>query len=396
MKLKQLFKLVLTNIYQNKVRTFLTTLGVIVGTATIFLVVAIGAGGEAQVNEQYARLNVGTIIVMAAQRGKVVDPLTTKDARLFNESENIADAFPILQGNGNINYDNYSTNGRFMAILPGFQQNNNLVIQQGRALEDEDEQKRNKIAVVGAELANTLTDGNPSDIIGRSISINSRKFEVVGIYNRVGDTGSGMMSYDDSAFITYSVGEKYLLGTRANPTILVQASGLETVQSAINDITNTLNETHRMGGADQFRVLDAGSRLVAAQESARTMSLLLLAVAVVVLIVSGIGIMNVMFVTVKERTKEIGTLKAIGAKKKEILSQFLVEAVVISLVGGILGVIIGFVAVPLLKYFELPAIPSINGILLGLIFSVFTGVFFGFYPAWKAAELNPIDALRYE
>jgi len=115
-----------------------------------------------------------------------------------------------------------------------------------------------------------------------------------------------------------------------------------------------------------------------------------------VLIVSGIGIMNVMFVTVKERTREIGTLKAIGAKKREILGQFLIEAVVISLVGGVLGVILGFVAVPLLKYFELPAIPSINGILLGLIFSVITGVFFGFHPAWKAAELNPIEALRYE
>jgi putative ABC transport system permease protein len=204
------------------------------------------------------------------------------------------------------------------------------------------------------------------------------------------------MSYDDSAFIPYTVGEKYLLGTRANPTIIVQATGLETVQSAIEDITNILNETHRAGGAEQFRILDAGSRLVAAQESARTMSLLLLAVAAVVLIVSGIGIMNVMFVTVKERTREIGTLKAIGAKKREILGQFLIEAVVISLVGGVLGVIIGFAAVPLLKYFELPALPSISGILLGLVFSVITGVFFGFYPAWKAAELNPIDALRYE
>jgi putative ABC transport system permease protein len=395
LKLKQLFKLVLINIYQNKVRTFLTTLGVIVGTATIFLVVAIGAGGEAQVNEQYSRLNVGTIIVMAAQRGRVVDPLTKKDAKLFTESENIAYAFPILRGNGDINYDNFSFKSGFIAIPPGFQENNNLTIQQGRALEEEDEKKKNKCAVLGAELANTLTDGYPSEIVGRSISINSRKFEVVGIYNRVGDSGSGA-SYDDSAFITYSVGEKYLLGTRANPTIIVQATGLETVQLAINDVTNILNETHRMGGAEQFRILDAGSRLAAAQASARTMSLLLLAVAVVVLIVSGIGIMNVMFVTVKERTKEIGTLKAIGAKKQEILSQFLLEAVIISLVGGLLGVILGFFAIPLLKYFELPALPSVGGILLGLIFSVITGVFFGFYPAWKAAELNPIDALRYE
>lgn len=151
-----------------------------------------------------------------------------------------------------------------------------------------------------------------------------------------------------------------------------------------------------MGGAEQFRIRDAGSRLAAAQESARSMSLLLLSVAVVVLIVSGIGIMNVMFVTVKERTREIGTLKAIGAKKSEILSQFLLEAIFISLTGGVFGVIAGFFAIPVLKYFELPSLPSINGVVLGLTFSVITGIFFGFYPAWQAADLNPIDALRYE
>ncbi|SFR16978.1 ABC transporter permease [Desulfoscipio geothermicus] len=395
MKLKQLLKLILINITQNKMRTFLTTLGVIVGTATIFLVVAIGKGGEAQINEQYSKLNVGTIIVMAAPRGRVVDPLTKKDAQLFLASENITRAFPVLRGNGDINYDNYSTSGNYMAIQPEFQVSNNLIVEQGRELEEEDENKKNKCAVIGAELANTLTDGNPSEIVGHSISINSRKFEVVGIYKAVGDSGSGM-SYDDSVFIPYSVGERFLLGTRANPTINVQATSIDTVQLAIEDITAILNETHRAGGAEQFRILDAGSRLVAAQESARSMSMLLLAVAIVVLIVSGIGIMNVMFVTVKERTREIGTLKAIGAKKREILGQFLIEAVVISLVGGVLGVIVGFVAVPLLKYFELPALPSISGILLGLVFSVITGVFFGFYPAWKAAEFNPIDALRYE
>jgi len=395
LKLKQLLKLILINITQNKMRTFLTTLGVIVGTTTIFLVVAIGKGGEAQINEQYSKLNVGTIIVMAAPRGRVVDPLTKKDAQLFLASENITRAFPVLRGNGDINYDNYSTSGNYMAIQPEFQVSNNLIVEQGRELEEEDENKKNKCAVIGAELANTLTDGNPSEIVGHSISINSRKFEVVGIYKAVGDSGSGM-SYDDSVFIPYSVGERFLLGTRANPTINVQATSIDTVQLAIEDITAILNETHRAGGAEQFRILDAGSRLVAAQESARSMSMLLLAVAIVVLIVSGIGIMNVMFVTVKERTREIGTLKAIGAKKREILGQFLIEAVVISLVGGVLGVIVGFVAVPLLKYFELPALPSISGILLGLVFSVITGVFFGFYPAWKAAEFNPIDALRYE
>ena len=395
MKLRQLIKIVLINIYHNKTRSLLTTLGVIVGTSTIFLVVAIGNGGEAQVNEQYSRLNVGTVIVMPASRGRVVDPLTENDVHLFSESDNIANAFPVLQGSGDISYDNYTQGSRFMAIYPEFQESNHLTIEQGRELNQEDESRSNRCAVLGAELANTLTDGYASEIVGQSININNRKFEVVGIYSRVGDGGSGM-SNDDSAFIPYSTGRKYLLGSRANPIIMAQATGLETVQSAIQDITAVLNETHRMGGAEQFRIMDAGSRLVAAQESARTMSMLLLSVAAIVLVVNGIGIMNVMFVTVKERTKEIGTLKAIGAKKSEILYQFLVEAILISLAGGILGVIIGYATVPVLEFFELPALPSISGVLIGLIFSVITGVFFGFYPAMKAADLNPIDALSYE
>lgn len=395
MRLRQLCRLVFINITQNKVRSFLTTLGVIVGTATIFLVVAIGGGGEAQVNEQYGKLNVGTIMVMAAQRGRVVDPLTKEDAALFMESEYIAEAYPILRGNGDINYDNYTTTGSFMAVQPGFQAGSNLVVEQGRAIEDEDETKKKRVSVVGSELANTLTDGSPADIVGRDITINRRQFEVVGVYSRVGDSGSGM-SYDDTAFVPYTVGEKFLLGVRANPTITVQATDLDTVSLAMEDITAILDENHRAGGSEQFRIMDAGSRLAAAQESARSMSLLLLAVAAVVLVVSGIGIMNVMFVTVKERTREIGTLKAIGAKKEEILSQFLIEAVVISLVGGVIGILAGFAGVPVLQYFGTPALPSLTGVLLGLIFSVFTGVFFGFYPAWQASNLSPIEALRYE
>jgi len=395
MKLKQLLKIVLINIYHNKMRTFLTTLGVIVGTATIFLVVAIGQGGEAQVNEQYSRLNVGTIMVMPAQRGRVIEPLTKKDAELFQESPNISVAFPVLTGSGSMKYDNYSSNGAYYGILPSYLEANNLTIKEGRFLDETDENKRERNAVIGAELADVLTDGNPTEILGKSLDINRRKFVVVGILNRMGDSGS-RLGFDDTAFVPYSAAERYLFGTRANPTITAVATGVDTVQAAIQDITNILNENHRRGGAEQFRILDAGSRLAAAQETARTMSLLLLSVAVVVLIVSGIGIMNVMFVTVKERTKEIGTLKAIGAKKREILGQFLTEAVVISLVGGILGVIIGGCMVPLLKYFELPALPSLSGVMLGLLFSVITGVFFGFYPAWQAADLNPIDALRYE
>jgi len=394
-QIKQLIKLVITNIYQNKVRTFLTTLGVIVGTATIFLVVAIGTGAEAQVNEQYSQLNVGTIIVGAFSRGTAADPLTAEDAAQFLESDYIEYAFPVLQGMGDITYENYSTQGNYSAVSSDYQTVNHLTVQEGRGLEAADETEKNKVAVLGYELANTLTDGNPLEIVGKNITISRRKFEVVGVNERRGDSAS-MMGYDNAALISYSVAEKYLLGTRANPTIVVQAKDLDSVEAAMTDIEYILDDTHRAGGSDQFRIMDAGSSLVAAQESASTLSMLLLSVAVVVLIVSGIGIMNVMFVTVKERTREIGILRAIGAKKREVLSQFLMEAVVISLAGGLIGVVAGFCAMPLLEYFDLPSQASVNGVILGVVFSVVTGVFFGFYPALKAAELDPIEALRYE
>lgn len=395
MQFRQLIKLVLTNIYQNKMRTFLTTLGVIVGTATIFLVVAIGSGAKEQVNQQYSQLNVGTIIVSAFSRGPAADPLTAKDAAGFLESTYIEYAFPVLQGMGQISYGNYSTSGNYSAISPDFQKVNHLTVLEGRELEAADDDGKNKVAVLGYELANTLTDGKPLQIVGQTVTISQRKFQVVGVNERKGDSGS-MMGYDNAALIPYTVGEKYLLGTRANPSIVVQARDLDSVAAAMADIQYMLDETHRAGGSNQFRIMDAGSSLAAAQKSARTLATLLLSVAAVVLIVSGIGIMNVMFVTVKERTREIGVLRAIGAKKRTVLSQFLLEAVVVSLSGGLIGVVAGFCGMPLLTYFELPAQASVNGVILGVVFSVLTGVFFGFYPALKAAELDPIEALRYE
>lgn len=395
MRLKQLFKIILINIWGNKFRAFLTTLGVIVGAATIVLVVAVGKGGEAQVAEQFSKLNVGTIFVMPTNGQKMVSPLTKEDATMIGELATVQAATAYLPGKGDMAYADISYQGGVIGSLPEFQSLNNIRLKEGHFITDADEKDRKRLAVIGADLAETLFGTNPTNIVGESITINNRKFQVIGLLERVGDSTGGI-SIDDSAIVPYVVAEKYLFGSQVNPRIIALADSLENIPLAIKDITSILNKNHRIGGSSQFNVRDAGSKLAAAQDSAKTMSVLLIIVAGIVLIVGGIGIMNVMFVTVKERTREIGTLKAIGAKKKEILRQFLLESILISFVGGIAGVALGIIAIPLTAYFDLNAIPSPTGVLLGLVFSLVTGTFFGYYPALKAAGLNPIEALRYE
>ncbi len=250
--------------------------------------------------------------------------------------------------------------------LPILFENNGLIPEYGRLLDEDDNSRKKSYVVLGNELADTYSLGDNASLLGKQFTINNRKYEVIGILKASGNSSMNL-SYDNAAYIPYENGLRLLFGKNSSPTINVLAKDINSVSLAMEDINSILEETHRNAG-NAFRVTNAGSRLTAAQESAKTMSSLLLGVAVIVLIVSGIGIMNVMFVTVKERTKEIGTLKALGAKKKEILEQFLLEAIFISLFGGITGVFIGAVLMPLMEKFDIPVAFSINSIIFGLFF----------------------------
>ncbi|RKO65580.1 ABC transporter permease [Desulfofundulus salinus] len=397
MKYSELIKMVFVNIYANKFRAFLTALGIIVGAATILLVVAVGKGGEASVAEQFAKLNVGTIYVMSARGSDMYrKPLTTTDVEAIKEKAPSVEMVTIYNnGKAGTSYNDITFQGDVIGAFPEYQALSNLKLQAGVFISDEDNEQRNRVAVLGAELVDELFGGDAAAAVGSTVKIDRRNFLVIGVLERLGDATGGVNT-DESAIVPYVVAEKYLLGANVYPRIIALARDLESVPSAMQEIAGVLRETHRIRGQDDFLIRDAGSRLAAAQNTARTMSVLLVIVATIVLVVGGIGIMNVMFVSVKERTREIGILKAIGARKKDILLQFLLEAVIISLAGGVIGIILGALLVPLMQYFDLKAIPTLQGGILGLVFSVATGTFFGYYPALKAASLSPLEALSHD
>ncbi len=240
-----------------------------------------------------------------------------------------------------------------------------------------------------------MFEDDPSAAIGADIKVNSRQFEVIGVIEQSGKS-IGFTQADSSIYFPYDTADKYVAGNNANPQLQLRAESVDKTSELYDEIDDLLNIYYIDDGGHEFRIRDAGSMLTTAQDTATLLSVLLTSVAAIVLIVGGIGIMNVLFVSVKERTKEIGVLKAIGAKKNTILLIFLVESVVISAIGGAVGIVIGLASTPIVSMGSIQAVATIESVILAGVFSIITGTVFGFYPALSAAKLSPIDALRYE
>lgn len=381
-----------------KTRTFLSMLGIIIGVATVIAVFAVGKGAQESVSSQFQNLSANSILIMP-NRGRGFtssSKLKTSDAELLLEADHVASATGAIQGNTTVSYGSVSKSYSVVGADQNFISLSNLTVESGRELTEEDIDNKSLVAVIGNTAASSLIEDGTA--VGSLITVGGKKVEVVGVLKKLGSR-VGMISVDEAVIIPSSTAEKSILGTRGQVMITTTVDNVDNTALATSSITAILRTEHKLKSTqdDDFMLMDAGSMVAAAQESAKTMTALLTAIAAITLLVSGIGIMNVMFVTVAERTKEIGISKAIGGKQGDILLQFLLESIILSMVGGIIGMIIGQSAIPLITHFNLIAMASSwTGPIIGFTFSVVVGIFFGFYPAYKASRLDPVDALRSE
>ena len=447
MRISELLRLVWMNLSQNKFKVVLTAVGIIVGSATIMMVLAIGTGGKLEVAEQFKNLNAGAI-----------DISYESNATEFGSSSSAGDGFGGgpgggggMPGGGNMPSGggmpdfgmgggmNFGDDDRMnqekitlstddmedlLVFVPGiadatisytttvdaeggeldssssytiagvkynYAEMSNMTMLVGDFLTEENDENKEKYCVLGYTAAKEIY-GSASEAYDSVLYIDDRPYVVSGVLDEMGSVSSGI-SPDTAVFIPYETGIKYITGDNVSPTITVIAEDVNNVDNVIANIETVLADSYANA---EFTISDAGTKMEAASKSNETLQMLLIAMAVIVFIVGGIGIMNVLFVSVKERTNEIGILKALGCSKRDILLEFLLEACFMSLIGAILGVLLALGITPIVESLSVRVELSVSGAVLSLAFGVITGTIFGFYPAYKASTLIPVVALNQE
>ena len=396
-------------VLRNKMRSFLTTLGIIIGVAAVIAMMAIGAGAKAQVEQAFAAMGTNLLIVMPGSTtaggsfgGFGSMPTLTWDdlAAIRTEVPSVKAAAPQLRSNQSIVSDELNWTTSVTGTSPEYFEIRNWPVANGSIFTQADVDAGSKVVLLGQTVVERLF-GSSANPVGQTVRIGKSPFAVVGVLERKGQSPNGQ-DYDDAAFIPMTTFAQRIqggLGKFLVGSIHVQATGSDTTQRALEEVKALLRDRHHIapGGEDDFSIRNLSEVASAQQQGTETMTTLLASVAAVSLLVGGIGIMNIMLVSVTERTREIGLRMAIGAKPRSILLQFLVEALVLSLAGGLLGVAIGVgTASWLADKFRWPMQIQVDVIAISVVFSALVGVVFGLYPARKASQLDPIDALRYE
>lgn len=481
MKPSELLRLVWINITQNKFKTIMTSIGIIVGAATIVMVIAIGKGGQEDVADQFKNLNAGAIDISydggdknrggnqssddSSDSGMMMMPSGGGAPSGSSSSGGSSGGFPGGDASGgfpgggsssgggpgggdgggmpggmggffgggsdmedrmnqeNITLDeddvddietfvsgisavtiSYTTRSAvdggdldeaqtysIAGVRDNYAAISNLSLAVGDFITESDDENKEKVCVLGTSVAEEIF-GSAIDAYGSVIYIDDRSYVVNGVLSSMGTVASGI-SPDDSVFIPYATGVKYIVGTNVSPTITVIAEDVSNVSGVTEEITEVLATSYPNA---EFTFEDAGSKMEAASASNEILTMLLIAMAAIVFVVGGIGIMNVLFVSVKERTNEIGILKAIGCSQSNILFEFLAEAAAISLIGGVLGIVASLLVTPVAQYLGVRVELTPAAFLIALLFALITGTLFGFYPAYKASKLVPVEALGAE
>lgn len=401
-----IFKISLKAIFANKMRAALTSLGIVIGVSAVITMLAVGSGAQKSVSDSVSRF--GTNILFLRQPWDLDESIsspkdvTMDDVLAIREVPGVSAAAPYISTGFDVKYRNTSVSLGVLATDTDIFKTYDWPIESGRQFTEKEISEYAQVVVIGASAAKTIfSDVDP---LGKTVVLDNIPFKVVGVVQKTGQSGMGF-DMDEGALIPYTTGKVKMnagwnsSNRRALDRVVIKVADFNTIENTKVDIQNAVRNTHRIHplAKDDFQLDDFASFIEQAKTMGKTMSLLLGAIGAVSLIVGGIGVMNIMLVSVTERTREIGIRMAIGATGWDICMQFLVESVTLSCIGGLIGIIVG-VGITLLvaANSSIPADLNISAVLLAVGFSAATGIFFGFYPAYKASKLTPIDALRYE
>ncbi|MCB8815791.1 ABC transporter permease [Desulfosporosinus shakirovi] len=389
----------------NKLRSSLTMLGIIIGVAAVIAMVGIGNGATASITSQIQGMGSNLLTISSAQSfsGGVSGgagssaSLSMTDVSKLEVGRAIKAVAPVASTSAQVVLASGNTSTSITGTTEDYATIRNVTIARGRYITEQDVNSSARVAVLGPTVVENLMGDVNADIIGKNIKINNVPFQVIGVTTATGSTG--MSSSDDMITAPITTIQARLIGKKTVRNILVSATSEDLMQIAQDDITATLRKAHKIqeGKDDDFRVQNQADMLEAMQSVTQTLTMLLGGIAGISLLVGGIGIMNIMLVSVTERTREIGIRKAIGAKGMDILLQFLIEAVVLSILGGGIGIALGYGGSSLAgKALSMDTSISLTSVVMAFGFSAAIGIIFGVFPARKAAAMDPIDALRFE
>lgn len=403
-----IFKISLKAIFANKMRAALTSLGIIIGVSAVITVLAVGSATKKSITDRFS--NMGTNILFLRQPwdldASISSPkdVTMDDVRAIREVPGVDAAAPYIQKSFEVKYKNTSVGLSVLATDTDIFKAYDWKVDRGREFTEREIDNYAQVMVIGATSAQTIF--GDVDPLNKTVVLDNIPFVVVGVTKKTGSSGFGF-NIDEGALIPYTTGKVKMstggfggnTNRRALDRVVIKVADFDQIENMKVDISNTVRNTHRIHplGKDDFQLDDMASFVEQAKSTASTISLFLGVIGAISLLVGGIGVMNIMLVSVTERTREIGIRMAIGATSWNIRMQFLGEAVTLSCMGGLVGIMLG-VGVTFLvsKYMSLQTSLSVWAVLVSAGFSAATGVFFGFYPAYKASKLTPIDALRYE